>query len=91
MQLEDLAPDELVQTPAGGIRVDSYLASRTAELVVHTYDLAAALGLPVEFPAPVLAETVGVLARTGAERGHGVELLRALTGRGGLDAGFSVV
>lgn len=90
-RLEERRPDDLVQTPAGGIRVDSYLPSRTVELVVHGFDIAAAVQLPVEFGAPVIADAVTVLARTGAELGRGPELLRALTGRSALQVGFTVV
>lgn len=84
-------PDALVETIAGGIRVCSYVPTRTVELVVHGLDIAAATGLPAVFSRHALAEAAAVLARTGVERGQGPELLAALTGRAALPPGFSTV
>ena len=84
-------PDALIETIAGGIRVSSYVPTRTVELVVHGLDIAAAAGLPAAFSRHALAEAAGVLARTGVERGQGPELLAALTGRTALPSGFSTV
>lgn len=84
-------PDALIEAIAGGIRVGSYVPTRTVELVVHGLDIAAAAGLPAAFSRPALAEAAAVLARTGVELGHGPELLGALTGRAALPAGFTTV
>lgn len=84
-------PDGLVETIAGGIRVGSYVPTRTVELVVHGLDIAAALGSPVAFSHLALTEAAAVLARTGVEIGHGPTLLAALTGRATLPPGFSTV
>jgi uncharacterized protein (TIGR03083 family) len=84
-------PEALIATIAGGLRVSSYVPTRTVELVVHGLDIAAATGLEVAFTTATLAETATVLARTGVRLGHGPLLLRALTGRGDLPPGFSVV
>jgi uncharacterized protein (TIGR03083 family) len=84
-------PDALITTIAGGMRVASYLPTRTVELVVHGADIAAATGLDVAFPEPVVADVAALLARTGVRLGHGPVLLRALTGRGPLPPGFTVV
>lgn len=67
------------------------MATRTAELVLHGYDIAGAVGRPVEFPAPALAGAAVVLARTGVARGTGPELVRALGGRATLPVGYTVV
>lgn len=84
-------PDDLVETVAGGIRVGSYVATRTVELVVHGLDIAAAAGVPATFSRQSLGEAAAVLARTGVELGQGPGLIAALTGRGTLPPGFSAV
>jgi uncharacterized protein (TIGR03083 family) len=84
-------PDELIETIAGGIRVGSYVPTRTVELVVHGLDIAAAVGVPAEFSRSALAEAAAVLSRTGVELGQGPDLLAALTGRAALPSGFSTV
>lgn len=82
--------DELVTTIVGGMRLRDYLPTRTFELVVHTSDLASALGLPVTPPAVAARPTLRLAtdlvddARTG-------ELLLALTGRRGLADGYSIL
>ena len=84
-------PDALITTIAGGMRVASYVPTRTIELVVHGYDIATATGLDVAFSAHTTTQVATVLTRTGVRLGHGPMLLHALTGRGGLPPGFSVV
>jgi len=84
-------PDALITTIAGGLRVASYVPTRTVELVVHGHDVAAATGLDVDFTEATIAEVAALLARTGVRLGHGALLLGALTGRTSLPAGFSVV
>ncbi|MET0188652.1 MAG: maleylpyruvate isomerase N-terminal domain-containing protein [Pseudonocardia sediminis] len=83
-------PDALVRCVAGGIRLGSYVATRTAELVLHGYDIAAAVDVPVLFTDRALAETATVLARTGVARGTGPRLVLALSGRGRLPDGYGV-
>lgn len=83
--------DDLIETIAGGIRVSTYVPTRTVELVVHGLDIAAATGVPAEFSRRSLAEAAAVLARTGVELGRGPELLSALTGRAPLPPGFTTV
>lgn len=84
-------PDALIATIAGGIRVRSYVPTRTVELVVHGLDIARATGLTVAFSGPTLAEAATVLARTAVALGRGPELLFALTGRAPLPPGFTTV
>jgi hypothetical protein len=82
----------------GGLRlpVEEYLRTRVVELVVHGSDItraAAAAGTTVPFAPPqqaVVAATL-LLAEVGAHRGDGPLLLAALTGRGPLPAGYSVL
>lgn len=83
--------DEVIETLAGGTRIGDYLPTRTLELVVHGQDLAAATGREISFPAEVEAETLQLLALLAVARGRSGPLLRSLTGRGGLPAGFSVL
>ncbi|PZE86295.1 maleylpyruvate isomerase N-terminal domain-containing protein [Curtobacterium sp. MCBD17_032] len=82
----------------GGLHlpVEEYLRTRVVELVVHGGDIAraaTAAGTPVEACPPeeaVVAAAV-LLAEIGAHRGDGPALLAALTGRGALPAGYSVL
>jgi hypothetical protein len=83
--------DDVVTTPAGGMRVRDWLPTRTFELVVHGLDVAAAAGRPFDLPEPVLAEAATLAARVAVTVGDGPAVLRALTGRGPLPDGFTVV
>ncbi|PZE38640.1 maleylpyruvate isomerase N-terminal domain-containing protein [Curtobacterium sp. MCPF17_031] len=76
--------------------VEEYLRTRIVELVVHGGDVAraaTAAGAPVSASPPaeaVVAATL-LLAEVGARRGDGALLLAALTGRGSLPPGYSVL
>jgi hypothetical protein len=88
----DSAGDPLIETIGGGMRLSNYLPTRTFELVVHSLDIAAAAGLELSpLPATVLAEVACLAARSAVAQGRGPELILALTGRGTLPQGFSVV
>ncbi|SRR5581483_326755 len=81
------APDDaVVGTPFGARSLESYLTSRTAELVLHGLDL----DTTVEPPALALVECGAFLVAQAVGSGHGVEVVRALSGRGALPADFSV-
>lgn len=84
--------DPLIQVIGGlGIRLHTYLPTRTFELAVHSLDIGRATGLAVALPADVL-ESAAVLAATiGVEMGRGDIVLLSLTGREPLPPGFSVV
>jgi len=82
---------ELVTTIAGGMRLADYLPTRTFELVVHTADLAAAIGVPAEVPATAAALALGIIADLAVARGVAAPLLLAATGRPGLPPGFTVL
>lgn len=89
----DTAGNPLIQTAAGGMRLENYLSTRSFELVVHSLDIAAAVPdiEPPEFSDQLLSEVARVAATAAVLRGHGVELMLALTGRATLSPGFSVV
>jgi uncharacterized protein (TIGR03083 family) len=89
----DRSPDDaLVTSPAGTMTLVGYLPTRTFELVVHSLDIAIATGAdtPAGLTGP-LAACVQLAAVLAAERGSGVDVLLALTGRRALSPGFSVV
>lgn len=74
-----------------GIRLHSYLPTRTFELAVHGLDIAAAADVPYEPPAEVLEQSALLAARIALALGDGTTVLRALTGRMALPNGYSVV
>ena len=82
---------EVVTTIAGGMRLADYLPTRTFELVVHTADLAAALGLASEPPSVPAAQALRLVAQLAVTDGRATALLRAATGREALPPGFSVL
>jgi uncharacterized protein (TIGR03083 family) len=82
---------ELVTTIAGGMRLADYLPTRTFELVVHTCDLATALGRPLDVPPSAAAQALRLVADLAAGDGLAGPLLLATTGRRPLPVGFSVL
>jgi hypothetical protein len=82
--------DAVVGTPFGSLPLITYLPTRTAELTIHTLDLAAAAGVAVDMNDTLVRETLGVLVGMAARKGRGTEVIRALTGRGELSPGFNV-
>lgn len=89
--LDAVVGDPLIETIAGGMHVSSYLPTRTFELVVHGLDIAAATGTEFSPPPAASAEAVHLAAAAALRAGDGALLLRALTGRAVLEAGYSVV
>jgi hypothetical protein len=89
--VEQAEGDQLVQTPAGGMRVADWLTTRTFELAVHGLDVAVAAGVPASMPNEVVAEAAALAARVGVEVGDGPTVLLALTGRRALPEGFCVL
>lgn len=88
----DAVEDPLIEVIGGlGMRLSSYLPTRTFELGVHGMDIAAAVGIEFTQPTEVLAESTALAARIGVELGHGPAVLLALTGRRNLPSTFSVV
>ena len=74
-----------------GIRLQTYLPTRTFELAVHGLDIARATGLSFTLPEDVLDEATVLAARIGVATGQGETVLLSLTGRTALPASFSVV
>jgi uncharacterized protein (TIGR03083 family) len=86
------AADPVISTALGGMRLSQYLPTRTFELVVHALDISSATRLPAPaYGDAVLNEVVTLAATAAVRQGRGSEVLRALTGRGSLPTGFSVV
>ncbi len=86
------AGDPLIGVIGGlGLRLHTYLPTRTFELAVHGLDIARATGLSFDPPADVLDEATVLAARIALLTGRGGELLTALTGRTSLPPSFSVV
>ncbi|MDV2478224.1 maleylpyruvate isomerase family mycothiol-dependent enzyme [Rhodococcus zopfii] len=84
--------DRLIRVIGGsGMRLHSYLPTRTFELAVHGLDIAAAAGVPFALPDDVLMETTLLAARIAVALGDGATVLSALTGRTSLPGGYSVV
>ena len=84
--------DPLISVIGGaGIRLYTYLPTRTFELAVHGLDIARAVGIPLELPADVVEQATVLAARIAAAAGDGETVLLALTGRGQLPVSFSVV
>lgn len=82
---------EMVTTIAGGMRLSDYLPTRTFELVVHTADLGAAIGVPAEPPPVAATRALELVAQLAVDGGLAGSLLRAATGREGLPHGFTVL
>jgi uncharacterized protein (TIGR03083 family) len=85
------ADDAFVATAAGGMRLVDYLPTRTFELVVHTADLSAALGVPGDPPPDAAASALQLAALLVREHGDATDVLLALTGRRALPPGFTVL
>ncbi|MFT4127309.1 MAG: maleylpyruvate isomerase N-terminal domain-containing protein [Gordonia sp. (in: high G+C Gram-positive bacteria)] len=83
--------DEVITTIVGGIRLSSYLPTRTFELVVHGLDICAAAGLAGDPPEVPQRVTLDLAISLAARSGRGPAVVFALTGRAPLPAGFSVV
>ncbi len=82
---------QLLATPIGGIRLIDYLPTRVFELVVHTLDLATAIGIAAEPPADAARLCLQLAAEVVARSGKATPVLLALSGRGPLPAGFSIM
>ncbi len=90
-KLEELSDDFILQCPIGGIRLIDYLPTRTFEMVIHTMDLAKAVGVDAKPPEAGMAATLQIMGQLALYRGHSSDLILAATGRGGLPEGFSVL
>jgi len=90
-RLAEAEPDDLMTSIVGGIRVRDYLPTRVLELVVHSRDLARALGLELAVPTPLLRAVALLAADVAVTAGQADVVVDALLGRGTLPPGFSLV
>lgn len=90
-KLEELDDGHIMGTPVGGIRLIDYLPTRTFELIIHTMDLAKAVGVEAPPPERGMAATLEILGQIAHHRGQGPDVIRGVTGRGGLSNRFSVL
>ncbi|WP_071286694.1 maleylpyruvate isomerase N-terminal domain-containing protein [Mycolicibacterium llatzerense] len=88
----DGAGDPLIAVIGGlGIRLSNYLPTRVFELTVHSLDIARVTGIDFTPPEQALEAATVLAAQISALTGQAASVLTALTGRGALPAGFSVV
>ena len=90
-KIEQADPDALITTIGGGMRVRTYLPTRTFELVVHSLDIAAATWLDASFSPAVVRHAAELATGIAVELGEGTAVLTALTGRRPLPENFSIV
>ena len=83
--------DRTIQTIAGGMRLSDYLPPRIFELGLHSIDLARAIGVPEALPSDVANSILTLSVDVARRRGDSQALLCALTGRGALTPGYSIV
>ena len=90
-QVQNTPDDAPLETLVGGMRLIDYLPSRIFELVVHSADLALAIGRPYrpDTQASLIAWSVG--AAVAALSPDPMPGLLALTGRAPLPQGYSIV
>lgn len=81
------ADDDVVETMAGKMMFIEYLATRAAELALHTLDLQRATAQPRALSPATATLVVGLMA----ELAEPIALLSALTGRGTLPADYNVL
>jgi uncharacterized protein (TIGR03083 family) len=91
LRVDQADPEQAIAVLAGGMRLRDYVLTRTFELVVHTLDLASAIGAPVQLPPEAGRIALDLAISVALQSGEGAAVLRALTGRRPLPAGFSVV
>lgn len=89
--IADQPPLRIISIGGMGIPLAEYLRTRILELVVHTLDICRATDISHNLPEAAIADTAALAARIAVNKGHGPEVLFALTGRGELPNGFSVV
>jgi hypothetical protein len=81
------ADDDVVETLVGKMMFIEYLATRAAELALHSLDLQRATGQPMTLSPATSSMVVGLMA----ELAEPIGLLSALTGRGTLPDDYSVL
>ncbi len=89
--LDAVHDDPVIETIAGGMRLSTYLPTRTFELTVHTLDIAVACGWSETPPTQALRDALELTIELARLRGEGEQLLLALTGRQTLPDKYSVL
>ena len=89
--IEEFADDDPMSTSFGTVRLVDYLPTRILEVVVHTLDIAAAAGIPVEPPPDALRVSLALLGDIAVRQGEGAMLALALSGRRSLPEGYNVL
>lgn len=83
--------DHVVAIGPIGIPLHEYLRTRVFELVVHSMDIANAVGVEHAIPAEVVANVADLAARVAVRKGDGTAILFALTGRRPLPPRYSIL
>lgn len=81
------ADDEVINTGVGQMMFVEYLATRAAEMALHTLDLQRATGQPTALSPATSSMVVSLIA----ELAEPITLLSALTGRGSLPGDYNVL
>jgi hypothetical protein len=81
------ADDDVVDTFMGQMMFIEYLATRAAEVALHTLDIQRSTAQPLNLPPATSAVVVGLMA----ELADPIKLLSALTGRGTLPGDYNVL
>jgi uncharacterized protein (TIGR03083 family) len=81
------ADDEVINTGFGQMMFVEYLATRAAEMALHTLDLQRATGQPTTLSPATSSMVVALIA----ELAEPIALLSALTGRGTLPSDYNVL
>jgi uncharacterized protein (TIGR03083 family) len=89
--IQSSGPDRIVAIGPIGIPLREYLRTRVFELVVHSMDIAKAVGVTHGIPSEVVANVADLAARVAVRKGNGEEILFALTGRRPLPPRFSIL
>jgi uncharacterized protein (TIGR03083 family) len=89
--LDTLTDDFVFKTLAGNIMLVDYLPTRTLELVVHTLDLLAPIGIAGSPPHDAMLSALRLLADLAADTPHAGHLALLATGRDSWSGPFSVL
>ena len=90
-KLPGIPDDSRVDRTSGVVLFRDYLLTRILELVVHTLDLASALGTKVTAPRQAMLDCLECVAISAVDQGKAELLAMAVTGRIPLPQGFSLV
>ncbi|MFT4295960.1 MAG: maleylpyruvate isomerase family mycothiol-dependent enzyme [Micropruina sp.] len=75
--------DPVIMTLLGAMRFSDYLETRTVELVVHTSDIALAVGREPRLPPAAVARTLHIICDAAMLNGRGLAAVRQLSARDG--------